>query len=99
MAISTLKKFAFLSKTVPFAIIILVGVASGILIGYKLIGEKKVSASNVIGDEGVPEERKLHFGAGDSFPSVEYLSIDAKSGKSKELIQGKRSGVIFAEQS
>ena len=86
-------------KNVIFGILVLVGVTGGILIGYRLIGKKQAVASNVIGDEGIAEDMKLYFGAGDPFPLVDHTTVDGNSGNYKELFQGKKSGVIIADLS
>jgi len=86
-----------MAKYLLIAIIALAGAVTGVLIGYRLIGEKQAVADNVIGDDRVDEKMKLLFGAGDSFPNVEYSSVDGNAGNSGELLQGKKSSVIFSD--
>ncbi len=69
----------------------------GILIGYRFTDERQAVASNIIGDDGVDEKMKLFFGAGDSFPLVEFQTVDGKAGDSRELFRGKKSSAIFAD--
>ncbi len=99
VAIRVSNYLPFLTKVLFVSIIILGGVAGGIIIGYRLFGEKQAVASNIIGDDGVDEKMKLLFGAGNHFPFVNYISMDGVGGNSTELLLGKKSSVIFADQS
>jgi len=87
-----------LMKSAFLLIIIMVGVASGVYIGYSFIGQQQPLpiTPNAITSSEVYKGDPLTLLVGERFPNESYIDLEGHARKFDQLISGQKSLIIFA---
>jgi len=88
-----------IGKYLLFAVIIFLGIASGVYVGYSFVLEKNLEPSVApyeYVDSFIPEDIKLYVEPGDLFPLEDYINQDKTKNNFELLLKGKKTVLIFA---